>query len=316
MALDTDVCFLREDGLGMFDQIDRRPGNHWRRPDADIQFPFSTLFQARGEINHLPFATFEIKMDLAPGQAEPEWIKDLQDSGLVERVADFCKFVHGMAMMFDTRVALLPYWLAQMDDAPHELVEPPSVDKKQQEGEGRQTSPAIDTRSIDETTPLLSQPLSPASSWTLRQLALLFRPQDQNDDLPVLPPGVKIPKRVTTPLRVEPKVFFANERTFFAWMSFGTLLATFSVALFNAGDAVGKVSGVVYTLVSLSTLLYGMGLYYRRHDLICQRASGPYDDMAGATVICIALLSAVGLNAYLKLTIKSPSLLSFDSFVV
>lgn len=91
-------------------------------------------------------------------------------------------------------------------------------------------------------------------------------------------------------------------------MSFGTLLSTFSLALFNAGDAVGKLSGIVYTLVSVSTLMYGMGLYYRRRELIRNRSGGPYDEVMGPTIICLALIFAVGLNAYLKFTVKSPSL--------
>ncbi|KAI8327805.1 VTC domain-containing protein [Chlamydoabsidia padenii] len=338
LALDTDVCFIREDSGGMFDPTIRRPGDTaWRRPDADIEFPFSHLDP--GEINHHhPFATFEIKMDLAPGQAEPEWIKDLQDSGLLEEAYDFSKFVHGVAVMFDTRVALMPYWLAQM--AEEDLHELPVATKHQEKGKGRQTMddnastinertsllPPLTTTTakpplISYTTfPRLQEPHESSSPPTHTFLLWLQHwindlilhgnnrtKQHQTDSPVLLPPGVKVPKKVITPLRVEPKVFFANERTYFAWMSFGTLLATFSVALFNAGDAVGKVSGVVYTLVSLSTLLYGMGLYYRRRELIRQRAAGPYDDMAGATAICLSLLFAVGLNAYLKFTVDSPS---------
>ncbi|KAI8341670.1 VTC domain-containing protein [Chlamydoabsidia padenii] len=365
MALDTDLCFLREDS-GVFDKMIRRPDDAWRRPDADIQFPFSNIDES--DINRYPFATFEIKMDLAPGQTEPEWVTDLQESGILDEAFDFSKFVHGIAVMFDTRVALLPYWLAQMEDDLNELPvlpsQTPSVGKKlhyttiphkgkgQDDEDDTQQSTATRTTTNDDDTnnnertsllkrnqhastssyttfPRLNEPDRPShhpdesSSWPQRcmnDLGGLMRhiflgqasttgTHERSSSPVVLPPGVKVPKKVITPLRVEPKVFFANERTYFSWMSFGTLLATFSIALFNAGDAVGKVSGVVYTLVSLSTLLYGMGLYYRRRELIRQRAAGPYDDMVGPTVICFALLFAVGLNAYLKFTVKSPSLL-------
>lgn len=364
MALDTDLCFLREDS-GVFDKTSRRPDGAWRRPDADIQFPFSDINES--DINRYPFATFEIKMDLAPGQTEPEWVTDLQESGILDEAFDFSKFVHGIAVMFDTRVALLPYWLAQMEDDMNELPvlpsQTPSVGKKLHHHKGKgqasedneddtaspslQRSTAADDDTSNERTtllnrnnqtstssyttfPKLNEPdhhhlrpnESSSSSWPQRcmnDLGGLMRhiflgqessnPRSEHSSPVILPPGVKVPKKVVTPLRVEPKVFFANERTYFSWMSFGTLLATFSIALFNAGDAVGKVSGVVYTLVSLSTLLYGMGLYYRRRELIRQRAAGPYDDMVGPTVICFALLFAVGLNAYLKFTVKSPSLL-------
>ncbi|ORZ13696.1 VTC domain-domain-containing protein [Absidia repens] len=354
MALDTDLCFLREDSQ-VFDNINRRQEDAWRRRDADIDFPFSDL--SENDVSRYPFATFEIKLDLAPGQSEPDWVTDLQESGILEEAFDFSKFVHGVAVMFDTRVALLPYWLAQMGDDLNELPvlpsQTPSVGKKThhvdddraQAQQHRPTSSAIsmdatnnnsnESTALLQRNPTVSKPSyttfpglhepqshEETNTWPQRcmndlgtMVRHVFLGQDPSSTSRssvspvVLPPGVKVPKKVITPLRVEPKVFFANERTYFAWMSFGTLLATFSIALFNAGDAVGKVSGVVYTLVSLSTLLYGMGLYYRRRELIRQRAAGPYDDMSGPTMICFALLFAVGLNAYLKFTTKSPTLL-------
>jgi uncharacterized membrane protein YidH (DUF202 family) len=136
---------------------------------------------------------------------------------------------------------------------------------------------------------------------------ILSRGGEPSDQQVTLPPGVKIPKKVITPIKVEPKVFFANERTYFSWMKFGTMLATFSLALFNSGDSVGKICGVLYTLVALSTLIYGVGLYYRRRELIRARLPGPYDEMIGPTVICFALLGAVGMNAYLKFRTTTPN---------
>lgn len=371
MALDTDLCFIREDSkLFPDDPTVRRPDNNWRRPEADINFPFTEL-KPDSEVNRYPYATFEIKLDLLPGESEPDWILDLEESDILEEAHHFNKFVHGIAIMFDTRVALLPYWLAQIDEDVQQLPvlpsQTPSVAKKTHKGKGKaypqpeaEPSPVDDTgdvrvtmdqdtrrrksssqasersallgnggaistsyRSIDQpSTSKTVVPESSRGSWKdkieamPRVIADAFsywfaRPQQPQPEPVVLPPGVKIPKKVVTPLRVEPKVFFANERTYFSWMSFGTLMATFSIALFNAGDAVGKISGVVYTLISLSTLLYGMGLYYRRRELIRAKMPGPYDDTTGPAVICFALLFAVGLNAYLKFTVKSPSVFYF-----
>ncbi|KAI8332947.1 VTC domain-containing protein [Choanephora cucurbitarum] len=348
MALDTDLCFIREDsGLFPDDKTQRRPEGSWRRPDVDTNFPFDHL-KNETEINRYPFATFEIKLELAPNEKEPEWIVDLEESGILEEAFDFSKFVHGIAVMFDTRVPLLPYWLAQMDNDIQQLpVLPsttPSVSQKSRsklanevESIHSDTRPRA-TKSTNERSALLGNhpsymsvqqdpPKPPQTDMPSRMIdninavfnKLIGKPEPslrqqhqlarQLNAAPViLPPGVKIPKKVVTPLRVEPKVFFANERTYFSWMSFGTLISTFSLALFNSGDAVGKISGIVYTLVSISTLMYGMGLYYRRRELIHNRAAGPYDELAGPTVICFALLFAVGLNAYLKFTVKSPSL--------
>lgn len=356
MALDTDLCFIREDtNLFSNDPIVRRPDGSWHRPDADIQYPFTNL-KPESDINRYPYATFEIKLDLAPGETEPEWIVDLEESGILEETHQFSKFVHGMALMFDTRVALLPYWLAQVDEDIQQLPvlpsQTPSVVKKTHKGKGKASpplsnvadedvclvlEPATPRSPVNERTSLLGDqhqrgatrymgimPSPPSSTdgslqegynWkdTLKTSwsQLVHRRKKAKHPPVVLPPGVKVPKKVVTPLRVEPKVFFANERTYFAWMSLGSLLSTFSIALFNAGDAVAKVCGIVYTLVSLSTLMYGMGLYYRRRELIRNKLPGPYDDLSGPTAICFALLFAVGFNAYLKFTIHTPSLFYF-----
>jgi SPX domain protein involved in polyphosphate accumulation/uncharacterized membrane protein YidH (DUF202 family) len=365
MALDTDLCFIREDSqLFPDDNTVRRPEDQWCRPDVDINFPFGNL-KNENDINRYPFATFEIKLELGPNEREPEWIVDLEESGILEEAFDFSKFVHGIAVMFDTRVPLLPYWLAQMDNDAQKLPilpsKTPSVAQKNLKGKSKSASEVHSIHS-DVTPRVRSLPNERSSligggtssgsqsymgtfnnsnqyeeravvddeslpSKLVNNISTVFnqfihhvnksqqqqqQPQRQSDSVPViLPPGVKIPKKVVTPLRVEPKVFFANERTYFSWMSFGTLLSTFSLALFNAGDVVGKLSGIVYTLVSISTLMYGMGLYYRRRELIHNRAAGPYDELKGPTVICFALLFAVALNAYLKFTVKSPSLLYF-----
>ncbi|CAO3682425.1 unnamed protein product [Rhizopus microsporus] len=354
MALDTDLCFIREDSL-LFpdDPVVRRPDGTWRRPDVDIDFPFANLKNEQ-EINRYPFATFEIKLELAPNEKEPEWIVDLEENGILEEANDFSKFVHGVAVMFDTRVPLLPYWLAQMDDNLEKLPilpsSTPSVRPHKPKGKPSQEFESLESPSTSSSAAVVSNERSsllgdskrsPTSYMGINHPALSPVPEDESErqdhvasrmldrfvasfnrflnnhsqpqqkqDQPpvILPPGVKIPKKVITPLRVEPKVFFANERTYFAWMSFGTLLSTFSLALFNAGDAVGKLSGLVYTLVSISTLIYGMGLYYRRRELIRNRSAGPYDELMGPTLICFALMFAVGLNAYLKFAVKSPSL--------
>ncbi|KAL9536983.1 hypothetical protein MBANPS3_012190 [Mucor bainieri] len=358
MALDTDLCFMREDsGLFPNEPVVRRPKGDWRRPDADINFPFSNL-KKDIEVNRYPYATFEIKLDLASGEEEPKWIADLQDSGLLEEAYQFSKFVHGMAIMFDNRVPLLPYWLAQIDDdrkllptlpsqAPSVSAKKPAVSQqrqRQQQQQQQQQPPVSEDTSLLSSQQQGSNYLSvPSTSSTTPsfvseegesstsqnneniwqrltqfpdQLGRILsghhgddNQQEQQEQAFVLPPGVKIPKKVVTPIKVEPKVFFANERTYFSWMKFGTMLSTFSLALFNTGDAVGKLSGVLYTLIALSTLIYGVGLYYRRRELIRARLAGPYDEMIGPTVICFALMAAVGINAYLKFTIPAPGLL-------
>lgn len=45
-------------------------------------------------------------------------------------------------------------------------------------------------------------------------------------------------KRIALQVRVEPKVFFANERTFLSWLHFTVVLGGLAVGLLNFGDKV------------------------------------------------------------------------------
>ncbi|KAJ1963907.1 hypothetical protein GGI12_001756, partial [Dipsacomyces acuminosporus] len=93
-----------------------------------------------------------------------------------------------------------------------------------------------------------------------------------------------IQKRIAVPVRVEPKVFFANERTFLAWLNFAIVLGSLALGLLNFGDQTGKIAGAVFTVVAMFVM----------------RESGPYDDRKGPTILVVALISAVVLNFYLK----------------
>jgi len=43
-------------------------------------------------------------------------------------------------------------------------------------------------------------------------------------------------KRIALPIRVEPKIAFANERTFLSWLHFTVVLGGLAVGLLNFGD--------------------------------------------------------------------------------
>lgn len=107
-------------------------------------------------------------------------------------------------------------------------------------------------------------------------------------------------KRIALPVRVEPKVFFANERTFLSWLNFTVVLAGLSIGLLNFGDKVGKISAGMFTLVSMAVMIYALITYNWRANAIRKRGSGPYDDRLGPTCLCISLLAAVIINFVLR----------------
>jgi SPX domain protein involved in polyphosphate accumulation/uncharacterized membrane protein YidH (DUF202 family) len=107
-------------------------------------------------------------------------------------------------------------------------------------------------------------------------------------------------KRVAVPVRVEPKVFFANERTFLSWVHFAVVLGGLALGLLNFGDKVGRTAGVIFTIISMGILVYALYLYIWRSNRIRAREPGPYDDRVGPAVLVGVILTAVIINFYLK----------------
>ncbi|KAH0839958.1 hypothetical protein J3R83DRAFT_913 [Lanmaoa asiatica] len=59
-------------------------------------------------------------------------------------------------------------------------------------------------------------------------------------------------KRIALPVRVEPKVSFANERTFLSWLHFTVVLGGLAVGLLNFGDRIGRISAAMFSAVGMS----------------------------------------------------------------
>lgn len=78
----------------------------------------------------------------------------------------------------------------------------------------------------------------------------------QKESMRLLPPGVREPGHLikdTGPVRVEPKVWLANQRTFVKWQHISVLLATLSLSLYNAAgkdNSVARSLAIAYTLIA------------------------------------------------------------------
>jgi SPX domain protein involved in polyphosphate accumulation/uncharacterized membrane protein YidH (DUF202 family) len=123
-----------------------------------------------------------------------------------------------------------------------------------------------------------------------------------------LPPGVVEPKawiKDAGPVKVEAKVWLANQRTFIKWQHVSILLASLSLGLFNAAgkdNVVGKVLGIVYTCIALFAAAWGYGTYMWRMNLIQTRSGKDFDSVAGPVIVCISLIVALILNFIFKVS--------------
>ncbi|CAG8489123.1 9098_t:CDS:2 [Funneliformis mosseae] len=311
ISLDTDFYMIREDN---FDGVPRRKDGEWRRSDIDND-QFGKL--PSSECAKFPYALLEVKLRLDEEEKEPAWVKELINSHLVEEAPQFSKYVHGVATLFTSHAPSLPYWLPNIDK---NILKPPNNRQFQEEDYPEQSTSSaytavrpkktmsgknvINVEVVGDSSNRSRKNKGKAVDYNLEEetmaLRQMFRRKKRSaPELVVLPPNIRIPNKINTPVRVEPKVFFANERTFFHWMRFSVLLGSFSLALFNAGgteDKVGTLSGFFYAIISIVVLIYSLVKYNQRLTMINNRHPGPY----APPLVCLALFFAVGLNFYLK----------------
>ncbi|KAL9131730.1 MAG: hypothetical protein Q9217_000405 [Psora testacea] len=126
------------------------------------------------------------------------------------------------------------------------------------------------------------------------------------DGVVKLPPGVREPGKLIkdmNPVRVEPKVWLANQRTFVKWQHISVLLASLSLGLYNAASQTNKVARVlagVYTLIAIFVGVWGWRMYIVRSRMIEARSGKDFDNVVGPIVVCLGLVVALCLNFAFK----------------
>ncbi|KAL2794212.1 hypothetical protein BJX62DRAFT_208409 [Aspergillus germanicus] len=108
-------------------------------------------------------------------------------------------------------------------------------------------------------------------------------------------------KRIALPTRVEPKVFFANERTFLSWLNFTVILGGLAVGLLNFGDRIGRISAGLFTVIAMAAMIYALFTFHWRAQSIRKRGQSGIDDRFGPTILAISLLAAVIVNFILRM---------------
>lgn len=141
----------------------------------------------------------------------------------------------------------------------------------------------------------LLSPFSPSALAALPKKTFRTRPryirndnvpeaqQDESGQMPTvrdyhsindLPPQVRVPKKIATPIKVEGKVWFANERSalfsfcvhswvsnywhaaWIAYLNISVLIGTLSLALFNASkDQIARNFAYAYAAISVGILV-------------------------------------------------------------
>lgn len=315
ISLDTDLCMIREDGP-------KRSGEGWKREDLEIvDYPFSGL--PPGEITRFPHAILEVKLQTQAGQEPPNWANALISSHLVEEVPKFSKYIHGCATLFPETLSLFPYWLPQMEtDIRRPQTTELEVDSDDVNLGGSSeevSSSGKEPATLTGANHLVPPPTKQADHLSIvitgddgeTEKTLLLQKEKTPDRLPLMFKGALSSiidshkdskeettqqKRIHVPVRVEPKVFFANERTFLSWIHFAIFLGGIAIALVGLGNKHARLSGYLFGLVSALFTIYALYLYLWRAERIREREPGPYDDRFGPVLVVLVFLAAMVVN--------------------
>jgi len=239
-------------------------------------------------VKKVPYDVLEVKL---AGCDMPESIESLLQEGAILEAIKFSKFLSGAAAFGTTKVSLLPYWAEHKDFAPlfagsfHPNGSVNSSDW---------------TRATDDSS---------GETGYLTNAAMTMDVAAGNDGQ-VNEPSKKFPFGIRQrhhkkepriapkqPARVEPKSYFANERTFIQWISASLLLVTVAVILldFDPHHTNYPLIKVGLGLLSCATLIifYALYSYKRRVQLLKRGQNYGYVDHCGPVFLSCALCSGL-----------------------
>ena len=215
VSLDTNLCMIHER------TNDVLSGNRWYR-DPNVNVPLN-------EITRFPHAVLEVKLQLEQEGQTPVWVNELVHSGMLMEVHKFSKFIHGCAVLLPDEVRAVPYWVDDVTLAP-------SIE---QSG----ASALLIAKKDDAYNHLLPHDKTGASK--ARKISVMsanIRPVKLPPDLPL--GGVDgecfaqwcdwaqaADIDHITQQKEEPKIFFANERTFIKWLQMAVVLSSISIGV-------------------------------------------------------------------------------------
>ncbi|KAI8343323.1 VTC domain-containing protein [Chlamydoabsidia padenii] len=101
--------------------------------------------------------------------------------------------------------------------------------------------------------------------------------------------------------KLDPKAFFANERTFISWLQFCALILTVALNLLNYGDRISRLIGAIFIILASLISIYALVRFQiRAYQMRTGRNLLRMDDIYGPAVLCILLVTALLVNFYLR----------------
>ncbi|KAK9807603.1 hypothetical protein WJX72_003876 [[Myrmecia] bisecta] len=316
VSLDTNLAMIKEN------PDDGPTCTHLGRWYRDPTLPLP-----RTEVTRFPHAVLEVKLSLPEGVQAPTWVAELLESGYLTEVHKFSKFIHGSATLLPDMVQAVPYWVDDESIRPSMLASaanPPVPTPVASTSNGIVAQPAEvlarhkpRRRTTATEDDELSHPLL-GDQPTLQLMAPrnevgFGRGRDKkgwmdwwfNTRKPRKQP---VAMARSTPMRIEPKTFFANERTFLTWLHMAVTIGSIASALLGfagtasrsdvkpskkAADHLVETIALILLPVAVLMVGYAMFVFVVRGRQIARKQVGYIDDRFGPYGLAAVVTSAL-----------------------
>lgn len=108
-------------------------------------------------------------------------------------------------------------------------------------------------------------------------------------------------------MRVEPKAFFANERTFLSWVQFAIFLGGIGTAMIGLGNIHAYLCGLMFIGMATAFALYSLYLFYSRAKKIREKDSSAYDTVVGPAILVGIFILVIMMSFVFKFPIHKKS---------
>jgi len=313
MTIDRDITVVDEKMARRHRNKNNKNNKSWCIEDNDV-VPIEAFAK-------VPYGVFEVKV--ASGES-PDLVEDLERSVAIVEVPKFSKFLTGASLHNSNLIETLPWWSKDELFAPmynrralgHSAHSRSSTENPADNG--RTSLISNDERSTDQSFYSSGdsdieegeylQPLETAgfingkrkSEEKSRRSTLVAEAVTSLSDsiresyYMLTGKAGSTTERIAprSPARVEPKSFFANERTLIQWITIGSLFMFVAGLVYAAGLSMGPRQGQPFMMFgnsliacALFIVLYGCFIYYRRLYLMINARPYGYADTFGPAML-------------------------------
>jgi uncharacterized membrane protein YidH (DUF202 family) len=239
---------------------------------------------------------------------------------MLMEVHKFSKFIHGCAVLLPDEVRAVPYWI---DDSS-------LSDSILQSGGGRLLEAS--TGANEHYQHLL--PHDKSGNVKPKVTKPKYTPNEDDFVVEVShSPATACLEDISccewaTPLvtedgmrgqKTEPKLYFANERTFIKWLHMAVILSSISIAVLAFSSKVGLAQYYAVMMLPLSLLFvaYALATFLWRSNMMRNRDNARWDDPLGPVILTVLLIFALTVQFFMKVSsvVVFSLILSFVSYL-